>query len=111
MALAVGRHHGRGHLPWQTARALGGDAPCPCCCGFVFLPATPRPAMLCHGANPRPARCLPACLPQFGPKVEVERPSGLKGQVPTLDFGFGLAFELDTAELQPQVGGWGEGRP
>ncbi|EFN59328.1 hypothetical protein CHLNCDRAFT_137735 [Chlorella variabilis] len=40
---------------------------------------------------------------QFGPKVEVERPSGLKGQVPTLDFGFGLAFELDTAELQPQV--------
>lgn len=41
--------------------------------------------------------------PQFGPKVEVQRSSGLTRQVSTLDLGVGLAFEVDTAELQPQA--------
>jgi hypothetical protein len=40
---------------------------------------------------------------QFGPMVTSERSTGLKRVVPTLDVGVGLAFELDTAELQPQV--------
>ncbi|KAI3433750.1 hypothetical protein D9Q98_003557 [Chlorella vulgaris] len=40
---------------------------------------------------------------QFGPMVTSERSTGLKRVVPTLDVGVGLAFELDTAELQPQA--------
>ncbi|KAL4430669.1 hypothetical protein ABPG75_005925 [Micractinium tetrahymenae] len=40
---------------------------------------------------------------QFGPKVEVQRSSGLIREVPSMDFGVGLAFEVDTAELQPQA--------
>ncbi|KAL4432426.1 hypothetical protein ABPG77_001725 [Micractinium sp. CCAP 211/92] len=40
---------------------------------------------------------------QFGPKVEVQRSSGLTREVPTFDLGVGLAFEVDTAELQPQA--------
>lgn len=45
---------------------------------------------------------------QFGPTYEATRSSGLKHTVPALDLGLGCAFELDTAELQPQVGRvWG----
>lgn len=48
--------------------------------------------------------CLVAAAgSQFGPMVTSERSTGLKRIVPTLDLGVGLAFELDTAELQPQV--------
>lgn len=44
---------------------------------------------------------------QFGPSYEATRSSGLKHSVPALDLGLGCAFELDTAELQPQVGAGG----
>lgn len=55
--------------------------------------------------------CVPPCSkhppaptpPQFGPKVEVVKSSGLVREQPAFDLGLGLAFELDTAELQPQV--------
>lgn len=40
---------------------------------------------------------------QLGPRFEVQKASGLIREVPALDFGVGLAFELDTAELQPQA--------
>ncbi|PSC75878.1 hypothetical protein C2E20_1663 [Micractinium conductrix] len=39
----------------------------------------------------------------FGPKVEVVKSSGLVREQPAFDLGLGLAFELDTAELQPQA--------
>lgn len=41
----------------------------------------------------------------------MQRSSGLTREVPTLDFGVGLAFEVDTAELQPQASAAPRGRP
>ena len=57
----------------------------------------------CNLLSEQPLRVprLPAL--QFGPKFEARRSTGLLHQVPALDLGVGLAFELDTAELQPQV--------
>lgn len=43
----------------------------------------------------------------LGPVYEGVKGTGGKKQYPALDFGVGLNFELDTAELQPLVGdGW-----
>ena len=41
----------------------------------------------------------------LGQTFEVVKPSGIKRIVPEFDLGIGLEFEVDTAELQPKVGG------
>lgn len=63
--------------------------------GLVDLPSV---SFMSTGARVKVMRHI-----QFGPTVEVTRSSGLLRQMPALDMGVGLAFELDTAELKPQA--------